>query len=276
MKNNNICSICNQKDISLDYSKLKLRKLNQFINNNRLNKDEIYTMIKKCKCNKNVHRLCILLNIAFNYEIKCPDCNTFYNIKITKTINSIKKCKVIFSLLFLLLIHIILYGGCAVLILFDLDKFEVNDLKKNHKKDLIYMQYFFALVLFLLNTYLIYMTIKSKRNKFSHCYKYYINIEDKNSSNIEDDKYFKPLYGFYKELNKDKLRNIICKRHKAFFYNRIYINKEYQNFIINNNIEYQHLSNGNKEYSMNNNHNNKDNDALLKIKDPKSNIPKNI
>ena len=39
---NNICSICKQKNLSIDFSKLKQLKIKNFINNNRINKEDYY------------------------------------------------------------------------------------------------------------------------------------------------------------------------------------------------------------------------------------------
>ena len=55
-----------------------------------------------------------------------------------------------------------------------------------------------------------------------------------------------------KSFNNDKLRNIVYKRNNIFFSNRIIYCKDQQNFIIKNNIEFQDLSNGNKNYSIHN------------------------
>ena len=63
---NNICSICKQKNLSIDFTKLKNLTIKNFINNNRINKEDYSNMIKKCNCNEMSHKFCILLNIIFN------------------------------------------------------------------------------------------------------------------------------------------------------------------------------------------------------------------
>ena len=50
-----------------------------------------------------------------------------------------------------------------------------------------------------------------------------------------------------------------------FFSNRFLYNKDFQNFIKKNNIEFQNISNGNKNFSIQNNINN--NEDILKLKD---------
>ena len=259
--NNNICSICKQKNLPVDFSKIKSIKISKFINNNRINKDDYSTMIKKCNCNKNVHKFCILLNILFNYELKCPDCNCFYNIKVIKDKDTSEQCKIIFIIIVLTFIHIILYGCCAGLIIFNINKFEMNDFKNSIKEKYIHVQYFFALIIFILNTYLILRTIRSIILRFKFSYKYFININEKSSNNIDDKEYFQPLYGFYRSFYKERLRYLVNKRNIIFFSNKINYNKDFQNLIISNNREFQHLSNGRKKYS-NYNDNNKKEDVL--------------
>ena len=59
---------------------------------------------------------------------------------------------------------------------------------------------------------------------------------------------------------------------KFFFANKICYNKDFQNLIKNNNLEFQHVSNGYKDYSNYNKIN--ENEQLLKInnKNDKNNI----
>ena len=143
--NNNICSICKHKDLSIDFSKIKSMKIKIFINNNRINKEDYFILIKKCNCNKRAHKFCILLNIIFNYELKCQDCNSFYNISVTRNKDNTEKCKIILLFIFLIFIHIILYGCSAFLIIFNIDKFEMNDFKKIKEEKYINAQFFLLL-----------------------------------------------------------------------------------------------------------------------------------
>ena len=258
--NNNICSICKHKDLSIDFSKIKSMKIKIFINNNRINKEDYSKFIKKCNCNKKAHKFCILLNIIFNYELKCPDCNCFYNITVTRNKDNKEKCKIILLLILLVIIHIILYGCCALLIIFNLEKFQMNDFKKIKEEKFMNTQFFFSFILFFLNSYLFYKSIKYIVNRFQYCYKYYININDKSSNNIDDSKYFTPLYGFYRDFNKVRLRYLLCKRNEIFFSNKISYNKDYQNLIKSSINEL----NGNKPNSHKNNKND-NNDEILNL-----------
>ena len=261
---NNICSICKQKNLSIDFQKIKILKIKKFINNNRINQEDFSNMIKKCNCNEIAHKFCILLNIIFNFEIKCPNCNSFYNIIITKESDKLEKCKIILLMIFLIFIHLILYGISAILIVFDINKFKFNDF--NFCPNLyLYTQYFFAIIIIILNTYLFSITINSMIFRFKKSYKYFININEKCSNNIDDSKYFQPLYDFYQFFNNDRLRYLVCKRNGVFFSNRFLYNKDFQNFIKKNNIEFQNISNGNKNFSIQNNINN--NEDILKLKD---------
>ena len=260
MNNNSICSICKQNNLSIDFSKIKSIKIKNLNNNNRLGKEELLMKIKKCKCNCSVHKFCILLNIIFNYELKCSNCNTFYDIVVNRQNDTIKKCKLIIFISFLILIHIILYGCCVVLIILDLTNFKMNDFSKLTDGKYILMQYFFAIILFILNSYLFYMSIKSMIMKFKHCYFYYIDInENSSNNNINDAKYFKPLYEFYRYFNNDKIRHLVCKRNEIFFYNKITYNNDYKNFVLKNSTEF-HLLNGNQNYMKTNN-----NEEIMKL-----------
>ena len=270
---NNICSICKQKNLSIDFSKIKILKIKKFINNNRINQEDFLNMIKKCNCNEMTHKFCILLNILFNYEIKCQNCNSFYNIVITKESDKLEKCKIFLLMIYFFFIHLILYGICAFLIVFDINKNEFSDF--NFCPNLyLYSQYFFAFILFVLNTYLFYKTIKSIISRFKQSYKFFININEKCSNNIDDSKYFKPLYDFYRYFNKDRLRYLVYKRNGVFFGNKFLYNKDFQNLIKKNNIEFQNISNGNRKFSIQNNINN--NEDILKLKDSYDNKNNNI
>ena len=261
MSSNSICSICKQKNLSIDFSKIKSMKIKNFINKNRIRKEDLLTKFKKCKCKKTVHKFCILLNILFNYELKCPDCNTFYDIKIIKQKNTKEKYKLILLTILLLLIHIILYGCCVILVLFDLTKFEMNDFNHYINKRYMFAQYFFALILLIINSYLFYKTMKGMLIRFKHCYIYFIDIQEKTNNDMNDSKYFKPLYEFYRTFNNDKIRYLVCKRNENFFYNKITYNNDYKNFIKKNSSEFQ-LSNGNPSYN---------NEEILKLNNKNNN-----
>ena len=279
MRSSNVCAICKQKNLSIDFSKIKSYKIKNFINNNRINKEDYSDILKICNCNKNVHKFCILLNILFNFEIKCPDCNQFYNIKISKVTDNREKCSIICVMVYLTFIHLILYGASVFLLIFNINKSEMNDFKNTSNDKYIITQYFFAIIIFILNSYLVYKTIKSIYNRFKYCYKCFININERDSGNkVDDPKFFEPLYKFYRYFYNDRLSHLICKRNEIFFSNKICNNKDIQNLIKNNNLEFQTLSNGYKEYSNYNNKINED-EQLLKInnnKNEKNNINQNV
>ena len=250
MRSSNVCALCKQKNLSVDFSKIKSYKIKNFIDSNRINKEDYSNILKICNCNKNVHKFCILLNILFNFEIKCPECNQFYNIKITKVTDNKEKCSIICLTVYLAFIHLILYGICVSLLIFNINKYEMNDFKNTSNDKYIIAQYFFAIIIFIINSYLLYRSIISILDKFKYCFKCFININEKDSGNkIDDSKYFEPLYKFYRYFYNDRLSHLICKRNEIFFVNKICYNKDFQNLIKNNNLEFQHLSNGYKEYS---------------------------
>ena len=270
MRNSNVCAICKQKNLSVDFSKIKSYKIKNFIDNNRINKEDFSNILKICNCNKNVHKFCILLNILFNFEIKCPECNQFYNIKITKVTDNKEKCSIICLTAYLILIHLILYGVCVSLIIFNINKYEMNDFKNTSKDKYIITQYFFAIIIFIINSYLLYRSIICILDKYKYCYKCFININEKDSGNkIDDSKFFEPLYKFYRYFYNDRLSYLICKRNEIFFLNKICYNKDFQNLIKNNNLEFQHVSNGYKEYSNYNKRN--EDEQLLKINNNNNN-----
>ena len=267
-----VCAICKQKNLPIDFSKIKSKKIKNFINNNHINKEDYSSMLKKCNCNKSVHKFCILLNILFNFELKCPDCNCFYNVAISKRTNNSEKIKIIILMSFLILLHLVLYGCCVILIIFNINKFQMNDFTKIREDKYIHIQYFFALILFILNSYLLYRTIRSIMDKLKHSYQCSINISERNaSSKIDDSKYFEPLYYFYRSFNNDRLSYLVCKRNEIFFSNKINYTKDFQNFIKNNNLVFQDLSNGNQFYNNYNNNKVTDNEDLLKLNNSNTN-----
>ena len=94
------CAICHKKSINIKKKHNNLKKLF----NNNLKDSELLELIKKCKCNNNKnindiqnnenfqneaysHKLCIILKILFNFELKCKKCNTLYNIQVNKEID---------------------------------------------------------------------------------------------------------------------------------------------------------------------------------------------
>lgn len=273
--NTNVCSICRKKDLPLDLSKIKSIRIKIFINNNRINKEDYSLLIKKCNCNKKVHKFCILLNIIFNYEIKCPDCNSFYNIRVTKKVDNEERCFTIFLIIYLFFIHIICYACSVGLILFNLDKMKMTDFKKIQKEKYMNAQFFFALILFLLNSFFVYKSMKILRLRFQFQYKYFININDKSSNNKEDTEYFESLNRFYRAFYKYSLKYLVCKRNEIFFSNKINYNKDYINILKNNNFAVQFTLNGSKDYFHNSKIKNNNNEEILKLKNNSNNINNN-
>ena len=265
MKSSNFCAICKHNNLSIDFSKIKSKKIKNFIENNRINQEDFSDILKICKCNKYVHKFCILLNILFNFEIKCSECNQFYNIKISKVNDVNEKCRIIFKIVYLTFIHLALYAISVFLIIFNFNKSGMNDFKNTSNDKYILAQYFFAVIIILLNSYLLYRSIKSILDRFKYSHKCFININDKESDNEKNDSsFFEPLYEFYRYFYNDRLSYLICKRNEIFFSSKICDNKEYLNLIKNNNLEFQHLSNGYKKYT---NYNKKitEDEQLLKI-----------
>ena len=217
----NICSICKQKD--LDFTKIKSKKIKKFINNNNINDtDNFSIMLKKCKCSNKSHKLCILLNIILNYEIKCETCNSFYNIDIIKKNNIYEKIKIIILMIILIIIHLAIYCFCIVLILFNFIKDAWYNIKNINKDKYFHIQYFFFIIIFILNSYFVSISIRYIINKFKYSYKYLIYINDFNSDNkIDDNKYFELLYEIYKKFHNDSLSNLVYKKNKIFFFNKI-------------------------------------------------------
>ena len=104
-------SICKKKELPVDLFNIKSYKVKKLLATNRINKEDLSTLLKKCNCKIQVHRFCILLNVIFNYEIKCPECNNFYNVKVSREISGSRRCKESCYYIFLFIIHLILYAG---------------------------------------------------------------------------------------------------------------------------------------------------------------------
>ena len=61
--NPNICAICKKKLLPIDLENVKSFKIKKLLSTNRINKDDLSTLIKKCNCKIQVHR--------FLYTFKC-------------------------------------------------------------------------------------------------------------------------------------------------------------------------------------------------------------
>ena len=195
----NKCSICNSENISKNITKIKNNKLKKIIS-----KIEQEELINKCKCSneeKNVHKICLLFNIIFNFETKCRQCKSNYNINIDKTINNSKKLCKLFSYLFLTLFHIILFAASVILILYILviKKDNGDDFEKK-KYDHIYI--FFGIILFIINIILIPITYSHFIDKNAiDIYDYTINVYDEKEPikiKNDSDTFYSLLYEFYR------------------------------------------------------------------------------
>ena len=237
-QNSNKCSICNSENIEIDITKIKNNKLKKILT--QIDKEEL---INKCKCSskeKTVHKICILLNVIFNFEIKCRQCKSNYNISIDKTINNSKKLCKIFSYLFLTLFHIIIFGASVILILYVL---VINKDIQNDFETKIYgqMPIFFAIILLIINIILIPITYSNFIDKSeTDIYDYLINIFDEKEQNKiknDSDKFYSILYEFYRYFYGTRIRYLINKKQKSLFFSLGYanFNKEVKKMIEESN-----------------------------------------
>ena len=277
------CSICNCDNIPIDFSKSNKRELNILKSKFKLKESDYSKIIKKCNCTKKspkVHKLCIILNILFNFNLKCSECNSDYNIVITKHINTPRKFLNIFSLIYYLLINFLIYGASAFLIIYPLiiDKNKDNDPEKN-KFEHVY--YFFGGLIFLLNTFLIFTTISSILYNNPHdIHNYSIDIKDINEPNKykNTDKYFDMLYKLYRYIYNTQIRFLINKKHKSVYIEKGYgyFNKELKDIIIKNHIECKkeiRLNNGGEDIlTINKNNNKKNTDYKANINEKSNGI----
>ena len=234
----NKCSICNSENISKNFTKIKNNKLKKIIS-----KIEQEELINKCKCSneeKNVHKICLLFNIIFNFETKCRQCKSNYNINIDKTINNSKKLCKLFSYLFLTLFHIILFAASVILILYILviKKNNGDDFEKK-KYDHIYI--FFGIILFIINIILIPITYSHFIDKNAiDIYDYTINVYDEKEPikiKNDSDTFYSLLYEFYRYFYDTRIRYLISKKHSSLFFSSGYgnFNKEIKKMMKENN-----------------------------------------
>ena len=234
----NKCSICNSENISKNITKIKSNKLKKIIS-----KIEQEELINKCKCSneeKNVHKICLLFNIIFNFETKCRQCKSNYNINIDKTINNSKKLCKLFSYLFLTLFHIILFAASVILILYILviKKDNGDDFEKK-KYDHIYI--FFGIILFIINIILIPITYAHFIDKNAiDIYDYTINVYDEKEPikiKNDSDTFYSLLYEFYRYFYDTRIRYLISKKHSSLFFSSGYgnFNKEIKKMMKENN-----------------------------------------
>ena len=244
-KNNpNACSICKSEKIPFDFSKKNLCEIKILKTKFNIKESDCSNFIKKCNCSKSnpkAHKLCALLNVIYNFNLKCPECNSDYNIVVKSHKNTTKKIFKICSLIYFLFLNIIIYGASAFLIIYPIfiNKNENNDPEKNKFE---HFYYFFGGLIFILNTFFIYALIANALCKNSKDINdYTIDIQDisEPNKNKNNDKYYNLLYKFYRYFYHTQIRFLICKRHKLAYISKGYgyFNKELKDLIIKNHIE---------------------------------------
>ena len=235
-----ICSICNKKNLDIKQNNKKIKKL---INGN-FNKSELTEIIKKCNCNTNnniyVHRYCILLKIIFNFEIKCGKCNTIYNIKIDKIADRNKKIIIFFTFLIVYIVHLLIYLFCMYLLF-------INVILKG-SIIIIYkhLYIFFGIILFIINSILLYFSIINNiRKKKYYIFKYSINIFDvltKDGNNClinNENELYQLILEFYQWFYNQSIKDILTNINKKYIFNKenISYNNSIQEYINKNNSE---------------------------------------
>ena len=241
----NICQICKNVKITINIKKINDKRLKRIINEINKKDKDLSILIKKCNCQNNkdkAHKICLLLNIIFNFDLKCDECKTEYNIYISKKIKSYKKCCYICSFLSLLLFHIIIYAGAIFLVLYI--HIINKNIRKNFEENKFYhIYYFFAGAITITNTIISFITFTSfldKNNKDICAYN--LQVKDFNEPNKKHKKsdIFDLLYKYYRFFYNTQIRYLIGKKQKNIFMSKGFgnYNKDLQNIINRNNIEF--------------------------------------
>ena len=248
-ENSKICSICNKKILDTKNINSKMMKIFKDI----FKDVELDEIIKKCYCDSNkcnvetegneynifAHKYCILLKIIFNFEIKCEKCNTLYNIKINKKVDSNKKLYLFGTFIIIYVIHLFIYLFCFFLLFINVI------LKENIKKDYKHLPFFFAIILLIINSFFLYFSITKNIEKKNNIYKYTINIIDSISINDNnccinaENEFYKLLLEFYQWFYNQSIKSIIIKINKRFINNKFHNDSlnSVQKCINENNIE---------------------------------------
>ena len=264
------CSIC--KSDNLPDNIFVNREIKSLLAKLKIERSDVSNLITKCKCSKNkprAHKLCLLLNIIYNFELKCPECNSEYNVSVKILNIPAKKICNIIKLLLVLLINLIIYGACALLILYPLviDK----EYQNGEEKKIFFISFcFFGTLLFLINIYLTYITFVMflfKNPNDSNDYIMEVNDINEQNKNKSSDKHYKLLYKFFRGFYGTQIRYLVSKKHRMIFISKGYgqFNKELQEIIIKNNIECE------KEMEENNN----GGEEYLRLKNNRSNSKSN-
>ena len=261
----NKCSICKCERLTINISRIKESQLKSLLS--KIKNEDLNTqyLINKCKCSNNeqfVHKICLLLNIVFNFDLKCNICQSYYNINIEKISNNSKKIINIISFLLMTLFHIILFAASILLIIYVLKKDNCDFECKKY----LHLYYFFGVILFIINLLLIILNYSNFINKYKvQSYDYLIDILDinaQNSINLTTDKFYSLLYNYYCDFYSSKIEYLINKKHKKLFFSSGYanFNKNIKLLINENNSSYKKnrkkISNNNiislyKEQNMN-------------------------
>ena len=271
----NICAICKCEKLPIDITKKSKYEMKILSSKFKIKETDFPVLIKKCNCTKQspkVHKLCIILNLLYNFNLKCSECNADYNISIRQIKNTSKKLCNICSLIFYLFINLIIYAAAAFLIAYPLlvNKNSDNDPEWNKAQ---HIYYFFGGLIFLLNTFFIYITISVILfNNPDDVNDYSVDIKDisEPNKNKNSDKYYNLLYKFYRYFYNSQIRFLIGKKHKNIYIAKGYgyFNKDLQNLIIKNNKEWEkenRLFNGGEDILNINKNNSKNNKNGLNI-----------
>ena len=277
------CSICHKKELNL---RKNFTIFNTIFKDNLKNND-LSDLIKKCNCKQAnrinsshnnkiyVHKYCILIKIIFNFEIKCEKCNTLYNIKIDKKVDSNKKLYLFGIFIIIYIIHLFIYLFCFFLLFINVI------LKECINKDYKHLTFFFAIILLIINSFFLYFSITKNIEKKNNIYKYTINIIDSISINDNnccinaENEFYKLLLEFYQWFYNQSIKSIIIKINKRFINNKFHNDSlnSVQKCINENNIEkieIKNISSKEKDKIINNNKNDLSQNNLINIE------PKNI
>jgi len=267
-----ICSICNKNILDIKKINSKMMKIFKDI----FKEVELDAILKKCYCDNNkynieteenecniyAHKYCLLLKIIFNFEIKCGNCNSIYNIKINKKNDKNKKICIFITFLIIYILHLFIYLFCMFLLF-------INDIIKDLIKPYKHIFIFFGVIIFFINSFFFYFSVQ---NNIAKCkisiYKYSINIFDVTKINNENE-LFKLMSEFYQWFYNQSLSNLLINKNKKFIINNIKNSnfKEIHKYIKNNNIitqiAFENINNKNLKIEHQDNKINDSKDKIL-------------
>ena len=275
-KKDNICQICKNDKITINIKKIYDKRLKAIINEINKKDKDLSILIKKCNCQNNkdkAHKICLLLNIIFNFDLKCDECKTEYNIYISKKKKAYKKCCYICSFLTLLIFHMILSAGAIFLVLYI--HIINKNIKNNFEENKFYhIYYFFAGAIIIINTIIAFITFTNfldKNNK--DISEYNLQVKDFNETNKKHKKpeLYELLYKYYRFFYNTQIRYLIGKKQKNVFMSKGFgnFNKELQEIMNKNNkesLEDNTFNNGGEDIL------NINKKSILKAKTSKKNI----